>query len=101
MSAKDLKIKQASERAARIREFRERTIASRVPAHSTEGMSEKQLESAGLRYNGYQEGCGEISGGHLYTRLEDPRTTFMVGFRETVAEAHARALIPFGIELVA
>ena len=66
-----------------------------TPSHIAEGMSNDDLASMNLRYNGWQEGFADIPGGHLYTRTSEPRTTFMVGDKETIAEAHQRVLEPF------
>lgn len=65
------------------------------PLHITENMTDADLKAAGLKYNGYQEGFAEFAGGHIYTRLQEPRNSFMVGQDETLAEAHERSMAPY------
>jgi len=68
---------------------------SSLPPHIIEGISDFDLDLAGLRYDGFQEGCNLVPGSHLYTRLEDPKASFAIHAGETVAEAHRRVLIAF------
>lgn len=70
-------------------------LNSRQPPHIREAISDDQLADIGLRYNGFQEGFGRIPGGHLYTRLMEPRTSFMVREGETLDQANWRALRAF------
>jgi hypothetical protein len=66
-----------------------------TPPHITEGLTDADLAAMGLKYNGYQEGFQDVPGGHLYTRLDYPKTTFMVGPDETIRQSQQRLLNAF------
>jgi hypothetical protein len=70
-----------------------------LPTHEAEGINGNELAARGLHYNGWQEGCGSVPGGHLYSCIAEPWTTFVVMPGESLHEAYKRALVPFGREL--